>query len=98
MNPVEEGRVVIPRAGRDKGRLMAVLRVEDEYAYIVDGDLRTMEKPKKKKIKHLLSQKAKLEGLQDIKIRGTVVHDAQLRAWLCEIGKQGGVNACQRTI
>lgn len=98
MNPVEVGRVVIPRAGRDKGRAMVVLRVEDAYAYIADGVLRLVEKPKKKKIKHLLPQKEKFEGLRDTNNRDNVVYDAQLRAWLHKIGEQGGVNTCQKTI
>ncbi|TZE82741.1 KOW domain-containing RNA-binding protein [Calorimonas adulescens] len=48
------GQVVKSKAGRDKGKLFIVLNVEDPYAYIADGSLRKVEKPKKKKIKHLI--------------------------------------------
>lgn len=52
--PVETGRVVVSMAGRDKGRLFLVIGwADDEHALIVDGDVRRMEKPKKKKVKHL---------------------------------------------
>lgn len=48
------GQVVISRAGRDVGRKFIVTNVVDDiYVQISDGDLRRIEKPKKKKIKHL---------------------------------------------
>ena len=47
------GDLVVSRAGRDKGRPFVVLRVEDGFAYLVDGDLRRLNKPKKKKRMHV---------------------------------------------
>lgn len=48
------GQIVVSKAGRDIGRKFVVVRlVDDQYVQISDGDLRRMEKPKKKKIKHL---------------------------------------------
>lgn len=47
------GSAVYSRAGRDKGGLFIVLRLEDGYAYLSDGDTHRAENPKKKKIKHL---------------------------------------------
>jgi large subunit ribosomal protein L14e len=48
------GRIVVSRAGRDAGRKFVVVKVIDDlYVEIADGDLRRVEKPKKKKIKHL---------------------------------------------
>jgi ribosomal protein L14E/L6E/L27E len=48
------GQVVISRAGRDVGRKFIVINVVDNiYVQISDGELRRIEKPKKKKIKHL---------------------------------------------
>ena len=49
--------VVCSKAGRDKGRFFAVLSLEDDFAYIADGDLRKLEKPKRKKLKHLAPTK-----------------------------------------
>lgn len=58
MNNSEEiliGQVVKSKSGRDKGRIFLVLEVIDqEYVLIVDGELRKLDKPKKKKIKHLI--------------------------------------------
>jgi len=48
------GQIVVSKAGRDAGKRFLVIKVVDEqYVQITDGDLRRVEKPKKKKIKHL---------------------------------------------
>lgn len=53
MAEIEIGSAVRSKAGRDKNRFFAVLSLEGTFAYIADGDLRTIEKPKKKKLMHL---------------------------------------------
>lgn len=48
------GQLAKSCAGRDKGRFMLIVDVVDEnYVYLIDGDLRRVDNPKKKKIKHL---------------------------------------------
>ncbi len=48
------GNIVLSKAGRDKGRYFVVLGViDDNFVLIADGDLRKVDNPKKKKIKHL---------------------------------------------
>lgn len=47
------GMLVYSKAGRDKKNLFLVLDIENDYAYIADGDVRKAEKPKKKKLIHL---------------------------------------------
>ena len=48
------GRIVVSKAGRDAGKRFLVIKVVDEqFVQITDGDLRRVEKPKRKKIKHL---------------------------------------------
>lgn len=50
---IKVASIVRSIAGRDKGRLFLTVALEGEYAYVSDGKLRKIEKPKKKKIKHL---------------------------------------------
>lgn len=58
------GQVVKSRAGRDKGKIFLVLEVLDnEHLLVVDGNLRKLDKPKKKKIKHLIVYNTILDGL-----------------------------------
>lgn len=43
------GKIVYSKAGRDQGRMFIIFNViDDNYVSIVDGDLRTVEKPKKR--------------------------------------------------
>ncbi len=61
------GQIVWSLAGRDKNRVYIVLQMhENGYVSIIDGDVRTIERPKKKKIKHL---KVEPDVLEDIKIK-----------------------------
>jgi ribosomal protein L14E/L6E/L27E len=46
------GKVVISKAGRDKGRFAVVVGV-DAYVYIADGKEHKLSKPKRKNIKHI---------------------------------------------
>ncbi len=49
------GDIVFSKAGRDKDRPFVVLEALDaQYAMLADGRVRRIDKPKKKKIKHLL--------------------------------------------
>lgn len=49
------GKVVLSKAGRDKGRFFIIVGISDEnHVYISDGGLRPLERPKKKKFRHLV--------------------------------------------
>jgi ribosomal protein L14E/L6E/L27E len=55
MNNNYLGVVVYSKAGRDIDRKFIIMDIiNEEYVYISDGDLRKVEKPKRKKIKHLI--------------------------------------------
>lgn len=40
-------------AGHDKNKLYLISKVDNEYVYLVDGVIRTVDKPKKKRKKHI---------------------------------------------
>jgi ribosomal protein L14E/L6E/L27E len=49
------GQIVKSKKGRDKNRVFVISRILDErYVLICDGDLRKLNTPKKKKVKHLM--------------------------------------------
>lgn len=48
-----KGMIVRSRAGRDAGRWCVIMGLEENFAWIADGDLRPIEKPKRKKLMHL---------------------------------------------
>ncbi|MEZ0536783.1 RNA-binding protein [Caldicellulosiruptoraceae bacterium PP1] len=48
------GQIVLSKMGRDKNRFFIIYDITpDGYVYLVDGLLRKIKKPKKKKIKHI---------------------------------------------
>ena len=50
---LKKGQICFSKAGHDKGGAFIILHSDDTYAYIADGKLRTLEKPKKKKRIHI---------------------------------------------
>ena len=75
----EKGQIVYSKNGRDKGRAFIVVDFDNEYLFLVDGQLRKLEKPKKKKIKHVQSCK-KVEESIKYKIENNLyLNDADVR-------------------
>jgi len=78
--PVEVGRVVQSRAGRDAGREFLVIRELDQaYVLIADGGLRTIDRPKKKKRRHLLPTARLDANLREKLLGGELVSDKEIR-------------------
>lgn len=66
MQDISIGQAVISTAGRDKDLKFIVLCIiDDKYVYISDGDVRKLEKPKKKKLKHLKKLNYVAEDIKD---------------------------------
>ncbi len=66
---ITKGNIVRSDAGRDRGKLFYVMRVEGEYLLLADGKGRRVEAPKRKKRRHVLfvsAEETRLSG----KIKG----------------------------
>ncbi|HKM00211.1 MAG TPA: hypothetical protein VJZ06_09910 [Mobilitalea sp.] len=48
------GEFVASRAGHDRGKYYVIFSTDSEYVYLVDGRIRTLDSPKKKKKKHAI--------------------------------------------
>ncbi len=53
MAEVSTGMYGISRAGHDKGRMYIIVKEEGDFFYLVDGKVRKLDGPKKKRKKHL---------------------------------------------
>lgn len=83
---IVEGSVVRSIAGRDMGDLFIVLAREGDYAYLANGELRKVDRPKKKKLKHLQGRNYVSEFIQN-KLQTTgKVTNSEVRKALAEIG------------
>jgi len=52
-NPLQIADIVVSLNGRDAGKRFIVIETDNEYSLIADGKGRRLEKPKRKKNKHL---------------------------------------------
>lgn len=67
-------------AGRDKDRIFIVMSLCDErYVFISDGKVRRVEKPKKKKIRHLKSLGKHSEFIYNKLAEGSRVSNSDVR-------------------
>ena len=56
------GQLAISKAGHDKDALYVVVRQEGDFVYLCDGRLKTPEKPKKKRLKHVQPVNRRVDG------------------------------------
>ncbi|HZK33852.1 MAG TPA: RNA-binding protein [Bacillota bacterium] len=84
---LEVGRLVMAKAGRDKGKTFIIIgRLDEEYVLIANGVGRTIDKPKKKKVKHLKTRPEVATDLARKLNGGDKVIDADLRKSLRSMG------------
>jgi len=54
MNEFTTGGYVLAKSGHDKGKYYVIFHTDNEYVYLVDGRIRTMDRPKRKKRMHVI--------------------------------------------
>lgn len=85
---VARSDVVRSCAGRDSGQLFFVVELDESYVYLADGKGRRVEKPKRKKRKHVELLPRRDSRVAD-KIRsGDKVLNSELRRDLAAFGQQ----------
>jgi len=79
--------VIISLNGRDKDKFFIVVGKEDNYSFLVDGKRRKLEKPKKKKNKHIKHKGILEPGLALKLINGEKTTNKEIRKALAEYNK-----------
>ncbi len=71
MDRYEVGTLAKSKAGHDKGHVYVIVKADETYVYLADGCVRTLDKPKKKKQKHvqLIGMKHELSGIDNVGIK-----------------------------
>ena len=80
------GQVVRSKAGRDRDKVFVVVGFEGEQYLRIADDLRKVDKPKKKKIKHLAKTGIVLQEVAEKLKSGKKVTNAELRKSLENLG------------
>ena len=53
MSKFEKGMLAKSLAGHDEGNVYIIVETDERYVYLVDGKIRTLSKPKRKRKKHV---------------------------------------------
>ena len=71
MEKQEVGMLARSKAGHDKGHVYVIIKEEEAYVYLADGSIRTIERPEKKKKKHvqMICEKHELSEVDDVGIK-----------------------------
>ena len=81
--PIEVGAIVVSKMGRDEGRSFVVIQeVDSDFVMLADGRLRTMDRLKKKRRKHLKTTGIVVEELRTRLSNGEAVENHEVRSWL----------------
>lgn len=89
---IDKSSLVVSKAGRDQGQLFYVIDADEQYVYLADGKSRRLEKPKRKKRKHI-EQIPRTESRIAEKIRnGEKVLNSELRKELASLGQKQSQN------
>ena len=77
------GDVVSSTAGRDQGCLFYVVCTEDQYVTLVNGRNRPLEKPKRKKRKHVVKVlRSETRGAEKLRSGDKVLTENYEETWL----------------
>lgn len=71
------GMLATSRAGHDRETTYVIIGEEGEYVYLSDGQIRTVDRPKKKNKKHIqiikkIQMKRPEDGFKDLEIKRTI--------------------------
>lgn len=82
MNQYQIGDYVSSLCGRDAGCLYIISDIQNDYVFLVDGKGKTIDKPKKKKMKHITSMNKNCSILAEKFANNKIVYDSELRKWI----------------
>ena len=68
---IEKGMLAKSKAGHDKGQVYVIYEMDETYVYLVDGKIRGIEKPKRKKRKHVqvICEQHDMTSIDDVGIK-----------------------------
>lgn len=84
------GQMVISKSGRDKGSYFIVVKLEGKFVYVVDGDLRKIENPKKKNPLHLKVTNTVFTDIAEKIQKGKLIRNTDFRKALSAVSGTPG--------
>ena len=84
--------VVVSTAGHDQGEIFYVISTDDQFLYLANGKDRTLDKPKRKKRKHVQKVLRSETRVVEKLLRGDKVLNSELRRDLAFHAKEMQAN------
>ena len=84
--------VVVSTAGHDQGEIFYVISTDDQFLYLANGKDRTLDKPKRKKRRHVQKVLRSETRVVEKLIRGDKVLNSELRRDLAFHAKEMQAN------
>ena len=71
MNELETGMLARSKAGHDKGQIYIIKDMDENDVYLVNGENRICDKPKKKKRKHvqIITERYEIQAADDVAVK-----------------------------
>lgn len=76
------GMLASSKAGHDKDTVYVIVKEETEYIYLVDGKVRTLDKPKRKNKKHIQIIKKCPDPDTALQIKSGCADDMMIRKFI----------------
>ena len=89
---IDKSSLVVSKAGRDQGQLFYVIDADEQYVYLADGKSRRLEKPKRKKRKHVRKLPQTDTRVAEKIRNGDKVLNSELRKELASFGQKQSQN------
>ena len=71
MDRYQTGMLAKSKSGHDTGKVYVIMDIDDTYVYLADGRIRTLDKLKRKKKKHvqIICKKYDVTAIDDVAIK-----------------------------
>jgi len=76
------GKLALSSSGKDKGYIYIIYSVDLNHVYLVDGNFRRINNPKKKNLKHVQILNAKSEKISKKILENVKVFDSEIFSFI----------------
>ena len=91
-NTIHISDVVISTAGHDKGEIFYVVSTDDQFLYLANGKDRSLDKPKRKKLRHVQKVLRSETRVAEKLASGDKVLNSELRRDLAYLAREMQAN------
>lgn len=85
------GEFVSSLSGHDAGSTYMIVKIEEPFVWLCDGDYKKIDKPKKKRIKHVKLSNVAADAIKEKIEKNKIVHNEEIYSAIKKYKEKGGV-------